>query len=532
MKRLIVITIILLVAAGYITATYFKNLNPPGQYTSQVIRSIPGNASLIFEFSNDNGFYDIFGSNKLFTAFAGQDNLDELSALRKNLAQKPSLNVFFTGQNIFISIHPLSDNKTDLLLTIAAKQGFDAASFGRAAKNSNMIISPYKAAGDKGYTIYFKNLQKRFFLVDKGHNIFSGSFSKELADQSAAYKPKDEQPFTLLPAQQNTNALANLYINNTQLPALFGSFFKNDNDLLRGVRLLPATAVLSLNYKSDALMFNGATTINKALPESYFGLFANQQPVENHLKDIFPSTTAYFTNFAVSDVKGFTTALSRWQKKAKIHSDETSLMNTIDNETGVNIRQTLHSQLGNEFAVVTTRFQEKLGIISLKNGSKILPSVMSVSAGMSENSGRFNYDKLPYFLLGDAFSIFKRPYFIIIDNYLILANSYQEIESYNDSYLNRKFLIKMRQYNNFDYLMSQRSNVCFFIGFKNTDAMLKRDMHKNTYRTFDNNEAGWGNIYGISYQLTASDKNYYTNFCIALNEDTESKSIDSVNKNN
>ncbi len=49
--------------------------------------------------------------------------------------------------------------------------------------------------------------------------------------------------------------------------------------------------------------------------------------------------------------------------------------------------------------------------------------VTNISKMNDENSGQLNYDKLPFFLLGDAFSIFKRPYFMIIDNYLILANS-------------------------------------------------------------------------------------------------------------
>ncbi|RYZ99007.1 MAG: hypothetical protein EOP47_17940, partial [Sphingobacteriaceae bacterium] len=206
MKRLLIVTLILLVAAAYITVTYFKNLNPPGKNTSQVIRNIPGNAALVFEYTNDNGFYEIFHGNKLFATIAGKENLDQLNLLRTSLIINTTLSTFFNDQNLFISVHPLTEKGTALLFTIALKKDFDIALFNTLAKkqSKDILITPFKAAGKNGYTIYLKALGKRFFIVNKGNNILSGSFSKELAAQSAAYTGDNEQPFTLLPAQQNT----------------------------------------------------------------------------------------------------------------------------------------------------------------------------------------------------------------------------------------------------------------------------------------------------------------------------------------
>jgi hypothetical protein len=136
---------------------------------------------------------------------------------------------------------------------------------------------------------------------------------------------------------------------------------------------------------------------------------------------------------------------------------------------------------------------------------------------VTDKVGQFNYEKLPFFLLGDAFSIFKKPYFMIIDNYLILATSVSELESYNDTYFNRKFIGKTDQYTQFDNLLAERSNVAFFINFKNTEPLLKRDLKKPFYDAFENSEPGWKNYYGAAFQLTASDKNFYTNFCMRLN---------------
>ncbi|GAA4318877.1 hypothetical protein GCM10023149_17190 [Mucilaginibacter gynuensis] len=517
MKRIIIVTILLLVAAGYMTVAYFKNLSPPGLHTSQVMSHIPGDAAFIFEFSNDNGFDEIFQGNTLLPAVAGKQTLDELSLLREQVLTKTLLKNYFYGQDIFISLHPAKNDSLNLLITIPAVKTLEEGIFNNIGK-SNLLVSPYTVAGKKGYTFFVKALNRRFYTIVNNNNILSGSFSKELIETTAAYDDKKKQPFELLPAKQNSNSPANLYVNYRELNALFDNLFKNSNtDIFKSFRVLPATAVLSLNYKSDALLFNGTTTTDKTAPTSYLNLFSNQQPVNNQLKNIFPSTTAYFINFGVADSKKFTTDLADWYRKANQAKEKAALLAKIKNETGVNLQANFNSALMHEFAIVTTRYQEKLGIIAIKDGSKLKPTMLNISTGMSENSGRFNYDKVPYFLLGDAFGIFRKPYFMVIDNYLLLANSYAELESYYETYINGKFLIKMDSYNLFDNLLAQSSNVNFYLNFKNSQTILRRDLSKPMYDLFKKNEPGFNDYYALSYQLTASDKNFYTNFCMKLN---------------
>jgi len=198
------------------------------------------------------------------------------------------------------------------------------------------------------------------------------------------------------------------------------------------------------------------------------------------------------------------------------------LFNKIQAETGTNLKSRFYKLLGNEFAVITTRYFEKLAIISVSDGTKMNTLLMNISKMTDENSGQLSYDKLPFFLLGDAFSIFKHPYYLIIDNYLILANSTGELQSYSDSYLNRKFLSKNPQYGQFNNLLAAQSNVTFILIFKNSEQIFKRDMNPDIYNAFQENTPGWKNFYGVSWQLSANKKNFYTNFCLKLNTDTSS----------
>ena len=524
--------------------------------TSEVLNTIPDNAALMFEFNNDQSFYDIFTGNKLFKTVAGKQQLDDLDSLRKQLLMDPLTGQYFSGQNIYISIHPLKQGLPGVLLTLSAAKGFSPSVLETALKqvNHKMVITTFRQAGKQGYTVYLKNIKKSFFMVLKENNIFSGSFSRDLVIQSAQYNSRaDKHTFVLLSEQQNANSLANLYVNYNQLSPLFDALFENKNsDIFKSFRLFPGLATLTLNFRSDALMFNGTTNIQKNQARGYLNIFSNQQPVVNHLKDIFPSTMAYGTNFAVSAPIKFSTDLGQWYNKAGLKADEENLFNKIKTETGSSLKTEFGNLLGNEFAIITTRYFEKFGIVSVNDGSKLslllsaiginnevnLSVVQPVKKGkkknievkhkqaienpgyFDENTGQFNYDKIPFFLLGDAFGVFRRPYFMVIDNYLILANSRKELSSFYDMYINRKFLGKNEQFNKFDNLMAERSNVSFFMNFRNAQPILKRDLYPDVYDAIESAKPGWMDFYGASWQFAAVDHNFYTNFCLQLSADT------------
>ncbi len=521
MKRPIIITLILLVVTITVTIVYFKNLHRNGPRTREVLQNIPGNAALILEFNNDNGFYDIFNESQLFTNIIGKNTIVELDTLRNQLLLNEQFEPFFTGQNIFISLHPLKNNTVELLLTTAAKQKFNATVIDELAKqkNTGLLITPFNIGTKKAYTIYSHILKKRFYLVNKEEGIFSGSFSKDLVIQSARHIVQpDKANFILLPDKQNSNSLANLYVNYSQLSPLFEQLFRNKNtDIFKYFKSFPALAALSLNFKSNALMFNGYSEIQANQPPAYLNLFAQQQPVTNELKDIFPSTTAYYISFAISDPQKFKSDFSEYFTRTGFQPEKDSLFNRIKTETGINLITQFNQILGNEFAVVTTRYQEKLAIISLKDGSQLKPTMYNIATMSTDNVGQINYNKLPYFLLGEAFASFNHPWFMIIDNYLILANSQTELNSYYDTYVNRKFQSKLEQYKQFNNLVAEQSNVSWYINFNQSEAILKRDLNENFYNLYRNNTPGWKNFFAASYQLVAANKKFYTNFCLRLN---------------
>ncbi len=514
----------MLAATVLVTVVYFRHLSNTTQHTSLVMRTIPNDAALIFEFNNDKEFYDIFSSDKLFSNFLGDDKLDQLAAIRKNLLQNALLAKYFSGQNLFISLHPQKGNSIDFLLTASVSKEFQSDILEQLSKQqkNGMLITSIDIEGKPGYLIYLNDLKKRFYLIDRDDHSLSASFSKDIIANCARYNYKREkESFVLLSDRLQSNSLANLYVNYQALSPLFEQVFVNKNtDIFKSFRQFPAFAALSLNYKSDAIMFNGSSQVQSNQDGGYLGLFSHQRPVTNHLKEIFPSTTAYSMGFAVSDPTKFESDLLALQSKSDFDKEEKAVLKKIKSETGIAIQKEFSRSLGNEFAIVTTHYHEKIGIVQVKDGSRLLALLVNISKMNSDNTGQFNYEKLPQVLLGDAFYLFKRPYFKVIDNYLVLANSPSELASYNDSYTNRKFLIKTDGYNEFNNLLAEMCNVSFFVQFKNALQLFKQDMKPTFYNDFNKSEPGWKNFYGASWQFSASDKSFYTNFCMRLNSDT------------
>ena len=519
MNRFVFTTLILLAAMVLVTVVYFKNLKQPGQDTTLAIRDIPDTAPLVLEIGNDEGFYDILNDNKLFLNVAGKQKIDELNQLRRTLLLNPAMQTYFNEQPVFISLHPNGTNSFDFLISMASGKKIEKNLFTQLNTDS-LSFKPVDIANKQGFELHLKNFSEPFYLINKEDNIFQGSFSKSLIEQCATLDVKHHKPaFIQLSNQQNNDALASLYINNVNLQALFAQCFKDQKpDLFRPFTLLQAESALAMNYKSDALLFSGITRLTDHAPQSYLNLFADQLPIVNTLENILPSTTAYSTTFSVSDPGKFVKDLTNFQRKSSMDAEISNTMDKIRNETGIRLRSEFNKLLGNQFAVITTRFQEKLAIIQVKNGSMLRPFMVNISTMVTDDIGQFNYTKVPYYLLGDVFSVFRKPYFMIIDNYLILGNSSTELKSYQDSYNNQKFLSKTDVFNSFDELMAEKENVSFFIHFKNAQPVFKRDMKTAFYHAFETNDPGLKNYYAASYQLISSDHNFYTNYCMQLNK--------------
>ncbi|MGI4804896.1 MAG: hypothetical protein ACRYFL_09010 [Janthinobacterium lividum] len=503
MRKIILLTVFLFLSAVGVTAFYFSRLRLPGQNTANVINQIPADAALIFEFKNDPEFYDLFRNNTLLTSFIRQKKAAELKYLHQHLLKN-----VFDQQSIFISLHPKINAKSiDLLLTTNTEGNIDLQS---VLKQNAVKFQVEKVGNQELIKVDFSAIKEAFYISSKA-NMLAGSFDKQLLIRFLENK-RDQQKeiFKQLPDQQKRNSIANLYVSYKQLPVLIKQLFSNQNNeffkLLNG---FSANASLSLNYKSDALLFNGYTQTDTSVA-AYINLFLKQQPAKITLKNIYPQNTASAVSFTFSDQNQFFKELDKWQNP-EFHPVKT-VFKQIKLETGISIQTVFRKQLKNEFAVITTAENENLAVIQLKNGSEFKSYLQNLSLNPNAAQLQLKYSNLFFYLLGEPLRNFKQPYFMVLDNFLFLAETESGLHHYLNRYHQQQFLNQESQYLNFDALQADQSNVSFFVDFKNGSELLKHMLRPEFKTAFEQQNLDWNTYYAMAMQFTASDNSFYTNF--------------------
>lgn len=520
MRNIILITVFLFIAAITVTVFYFSKIKLPGQNTTNVINQIPQDAILIFEFKNDPEFYDLFKESPLLTSFIGQKKAEELQYLHLLLLKQPALNAVFNNRSIYISLHPeLQSDNIDMLLSANADGIKDwQKSLQEIIRQAKGELKSEKIGNKIVQKINFPSIKEAFYLSVNAH-VLAGSFNQNLVLKFLDERKENKVAnLTQLSNQQNKNSIADLYVNYQQFPVLFKQMFRyQQDDFFRFLSGFPASAALSLNYKTDALLFNGYTKTDTSTA-SYLHLFLKQQPEKNTVKAIYPSNTALAISFAYHQQTDFLKSLNAWQVQKHEYTKANTLFNQIRKETGVAIQPAFRKQLGKEFAVLTTAESEKIAIIKLKNGSELEPYLRNISMNPDGNQNRLKYQNLPYYLLGEPFLHFKQPYFMVIDNLLLLANSQNGLDRYLEKYHQQHFLNENQQYYDFDALLAEQSNVAFFIHLPNAYQILKTGLQPEFSKTFSKKNSGWNNYFAAALQLTASENNFYTNFYLQQNQ--------------
>lgn len=108
MKKIYIIIITLLLAIGAVTWLYFKKLNSENFSTENIFNVIPQDASLVFEYNNEEYFYEIFKDFELFKDILGNHTTTHLNALKQVFVDDAAIAEAFLQSDIFFFYSPNS----------------------------------------------------------------------------------------------------------------------------------------------------------------------------------------------------------------------------------------------------------------------------------------------------------------------------------------------------------------------------------------------------------------------------------------
>ena len=530
MKIILGITTVLLLAVFSVAYLYFSNLTGDSRSNDKTLAGIPADASVIFNFSNDRSLYEIFKDYPVFDAITGEKKKKELSWLKSLLLNNRDLYNTTQGQKVFLSFHPMSADSLQYLWVMPLQEDLKLAEIQEVlTKHDNNQIKITAGSGVSLLEIKNSAIDGSFYIgIDRG--IAKGSFSKTLLLESLDKNGKKISKEFIKEINdvmlKDDDALASLFINHNE-PGFLKVFFKqNPNGNFGLFSSFAAYSSLHLNYKSDALMFNGLTRITDR-HDGYLNLFLKQKPVKNTIKRIIPYNLSNAICYGLSDYNLFNTGLKRLFRIRKELSTLDEQMTLITTETGINTDRDIKKLWGHEFGNIQLSTFENLAVIRISNGRQLQFFLEPLSAFYSDAVRKMNYENLFYYYFGDPLKKYSKPFFAVTDNLVIISNSPGTVQRFLNDYNTDRLLYNNESFTRFDQLVADQSNVSFLLQLSNSENLLKSLLKKEYSPVFNSKEYGFKDFYGVSYQLTSNADYFFTNFYLGY-ENTIAVSTDSI----
>ena len=522
MKIILGITTALLFAVFTVAYLYFSNLTGDSRSNDKTLAAIPADASVIFNFSNDKSLFEIFKDYTIFDAITGNRTREELHWLKRLLLDNQDLAGATEGQKIFLSFHPMSSDSLNFLWVMPILEDLELEDVEDVLQKQDSIRT--KTGAESGVPlleIVDTEVAKTFYIgLDGG--IARGSFSKALLLESLNNSGKKLNKEFIKEINDailgNDDALASLFINHHN-PGFLNVFFKQNP--VGNFDLFSSTAAFSsfnLNYKSDALMFNGISRITEQ-HDGYLNLFLKQKPVKNTIKKIIPYNVSNAICYGLSDYELFNSGLKRLFVNRKELATLDEQIRMITTETGVNPDRDIKKLWGNEFSNIQLSTYENLAVIRVSNGRELQFFFEPLSAAYSPEVRKLNYENIFYYYFGDPLKKYTKPFFAVTDNLVIISNSPGTVQRFLNDYNNDRLLSQNTSFNRFDQLIADQSNISFLLQLKNSKSLMKTLLKKESFNIFSK-RFGNKDFYGISYQLTSNADYFFTNFYTGYESET------------
>ncbi|MFC5282611.1 hypothetical protein [Pedobacter alpinus] len=512
MKNIYIIIITLLIAIGAVTWLYFKKLNSDNFSNEKIFNVIPQDASLVFEYKNEEYFYDIFKDFELFKDILGSNTTTHLKALKQVFVDDHTIAGAFLQSDIFFSIHPVAQYEADVLMVAPIVNDFtDDESL------INTLQSKYKInkTPDKENTLYqleFSNKAIFNFYVNKG--LVVGSFNESLVKKSLQQliERNNNNNFNVdFNSIRNKNSIANLYINFSKLRDFTNNFTNRKNPYeTYALKSFDASASLNINYQSNAFMFSGITTPNLKA-KNYYNIFLGQEPGTNTLTKQLPYDVANYSLYYVSNYNKFHKELKELLTYRKEIENLNAQIETISAKHSINLDKEIMPVFGKEFGVFQVASGDNLGIIKSTNTKRLAFLLSTISSDVDGNIRHFDDSFILYNYFGDPFKTFKRPYYATIENHLIVANNATIINRFLNNYNKQKFLDLTDKNIDFQQYLSNQGNIFYFFHNSNSKAIIRSFLSKQAYKDYRSDSFNWTNIYGFAIQFSADKDKFYTN---------------------
>lgn len=514
MRNTIIVTSIAFIAVVVASVFYFSSLNKGDQTKRKPFLHIPEDAVMMATFKNDEAVDGVFSDFELFRAILGDDHSRRLRDLQYTLLRDEQLAPYTLGQEILISFH-LGEDQLNYLMAVPLTESLPVQVLFDAVRRIDRRYEPRWLDSLSQQSFMLRLPDSTALFVAESGDVLLASFSEALLNDAL------NQDVPRLAAGaidyflriDNKNAPLTWYINHGQLFGLAtGAMHTAPQHTVQLLDGLSGYSALHMNFKSDALMFSGNSTLDRDTA-AYLSLYREQRPIEQTLASVFPANTASYLTFGISDFTALHSGITRLLTDRGELNQMLEQHRLIQRASALSVQDELLPEWGDEFAVIELANQAELAIIKVSDSLSFANTIRRISTAYPEGLYRLNHSNLLYYSFGDPLKTFARPYFQLVGQYFVCANQPVTLRQFAADYAARKTLATTLDYIDFESLLANQSNVTWFVNNQlaaNTIARRLNPPFAAAYR--DTTNFGYHRFYGWSFQLSGAAGNLFTSF--------------------
>ncbi len=370
------------------------------------------------------------------------------------------------------------------------------------------------------YTLDFMQKFPDLLSFTETRGLFIIASSKELIKKSVLHINHNENVFESPEFQKIRTTLgsdveAHLYISFDELEQMAG-WIVNENKLpdLSG---FTSSAALDVEIKPDQLLFNGFSSLNDSTFQQ-LSLFEGQDPVEQALFTVIPSTVVYFKWLGVSDSQKFMMNLERSDSQPSEGQDFREIFYSFFRGQAAEIILRKGMSIFSKFAIISVKSQGQAENILRDFFQENYPDqIKSEEIVIAENYSleayKLAFKGIENAMFADLFPESNYEWYCFYDNHLVFAKTIADLKEF--VYLNTlgKTLDNDDYFQGLKDNFSSRSNLFIYFDPSQYYPEILENLKPETRSVIEEHSDSWKKLNVVGFQNTVADElNYFRLF--------------------
>jgi len=509
MRNTIIVTVLLFIGVIAASIYYFSDINKEQHNTLKPLKYLPENTFMIASIKNDEITDNIFKDFDLFDALLGEKEVQLIKKYKSQILRHESLYDFIENQDIYISFHPDADS-LNLLFTVPTSKTIEESDLTMLMNtySQSFKISTTDTLGQKITAFSFGSPDTTLFTTYYDQVIFASYSENTLISVLDKSKPKlSENQIDYFITNNSRNTPLSVYFPHQQYENIIKHFQQREKGIFADQFAgLEGQSAWNINFKQDALMLTGESEVDKSAG-NYIALFRNQTKKTQRLYNYFPSNTAVFMEYSVSNYLKFQADLQGYfEAREESNKLKSSLESLADSSSSLN---KLPSVLSHSFALVELTNQTQIAFAGVNDTTAWKEIANRILEESNDDIYRFKNANILYTLYGEPFKNLSRPYVALVHDVLVISNSSNELRNYLNDYRRKDLLTGTLGFKNFEKLQGNEANVTLFVHNKNAFSKILNSLPRHYQSNFrDKENFGFQDFYSWSAQLSGNNGNF------------------------